>query len=98
MGRDAGVSASIAAIAARFQLPLVLVVMAVQAQQFPVAAIGRVVVVIVVPVMYGQLTKVGVCEFARAATADPRIDLERLLSVTLFALCSSTACLGHYAL
>ena len=98
MGRDATGAASIGSIASRFQLPLVFVVMAVQAQQLPVAAIGRVVVVIVVPVMNGQLAKVGAFELTRAATADPRIDLERLLSVTLFALCSSTACLGHYAL
>jgi hypothetical protein len=56
MGRDAAGSASSASIAGRFELPLVLVVMAVQAQQFPVAAIGRVVVVIVVPVMNRQLT------------------------------------------
>ena len=98
MGRNAAASASIARVASRFQLPLVFVVMAVQAQQFPVAAIGRVVVVIMVPVMNGQLTKVGVCEFAAAAAADPRIDLERLLSVTLFAHCSSPAGLGHYAI
>ncbi len=97
MGRDAAAAASVIPIAARFQLPLVFVVMAVQAQQLPVAAVGRVVVVIMVPVMDSQLTKVGVCEFAAAATADPRIDLECLLSITLFALCRSTAGLGHYA-
>ena len=72
--------------------------MAVQAQQFPVAAIGRVIVVIVVPVMNGQLTKVGVREFAAAATADPRIDLERLLAVALFAVCSSTTGVGDNAI
>ena len=97
MGRDAAASASIAPDARRFELPLVFVVMAVQAQQLPVAAVGRVVVVIMVPVMNSQLTKVGVCEFAATSTADPRIDLERLLSITLFALCRSTASLGHYA-
>ena len=97
MGRDATGAASIGSSASRFQLPLVFVVMAVQAQQLPVAAIGRVVVVIVVPVMNGQLAKVGACELTRAATADPRIDLERLLSVALFARCSSTARLGHDA-
>jgi len=97
MGGDAALCASIVPIARRFQLPLVLVVMAVEAQQFPVAAIGRVVVVIVVAVMNRQLTKVGVCEFAAAAAADPRIDLERLLSVALFAHCGGTARLGHYA-
>ena len=97
MSRDAATSATIAPVASRFQLPLVFVVMAVQAQQLPVAAIGRVVVMIVVPVMNGQLTKVGVGKFAPAATTDSRIDLEGLLSVALFALGSSTAGLGHYA-
>ena len=96
MGRDAA-SASSARIASRFQLPLVFIVMAVQTQQLPVAAIAWVVVVIVVPVMNGQLTKVSVREFAPAATADPWIDLQRLLSITLFARCSSPAGLGHYA-
>ena len=96
MGRDAA-SGSIATIAGRFQSPLVFIVMAIQTQQLPVAAIGRVVVVIVVPVMNGQLTKVSVCEFAGAAPTDPRIDLERLLSVALLALGSGTAGLGHYA-
>jgi len=70
MSRDAASSTSIVPVASRFQLPLVFVVMAVEAQQLPVAAIGQVVVVVVVPVMNGQLTKVGACEFA---AADPRI-------------------------
>ena len=47
------------------------VVMAVKARQFSVAPVGRVVVVIVVPVMNGQ---VRARKFAAAATADPRID------------------------
>ena len=51
MGRAAAVAGGIAASASRFQLPLVFIVMAIHAQQFPVASIGRVVVVIVVPVM-----------------------------------------------
>src|SRR6266513_5513967 len=89
MGRDATGAASIGSSASRFQLPLVFVVMAVEAQQLPVAAIGQVVVVVVVPVMNGQLTKVGVCEFAAAAATDPRIDLECLLSVALLGLAAA---------
>ena len=50
------------------------VVMAVKARQFSVAPVGRVVVVIVVPVMNGQLAQVRARKFAAAATADPRID------------------------
>jgi len=64
----------------------VFVVVAVQAQQFPVAAIGRVVVVIVIPVMDGQFTHVGARELAGAAPADPRVDLQRLFPVAPFAL------------
>jgi len=71
--------------------------MAVQAQQFPVAAIERIVVVIVVAVMNGKLAQVGAREFAPAATADPWINLECSLSITLFALGSGAAGVGDYA-
>ena len=66
MGRDVPITASIAAAASRFQLPLVFVVMTVQAQQFPVTPIRRVVLVIVIPVMDCQFAKVGAGEFAGA--------------------------------
>src|SRR5271169_1183847 len=49
-------------IPGRFQLALVLVVMAVKTQQLPVAAIGRVVVVVMVAVMDRQLAQVGMGE------------------------------------
>ena len=97
MRRDVATLGTIAVIGIQFQLPLVFVVMAVKAQQFPVAAIGRVVVVIMVSVMDGQLTQIGVREFAAAATADPWINLQRLLSISQFVLCSGTACLGDNA-
>src|SRR5690349_9008814 len=74
-----------------------LVVMAVQTQQFPVAAIDRVIVVIVIAVMNGQLTQVGAREFAPAATANPGINLERLLAIALFALGGGLTGVGHYA-
>src|SRR5689334_1070875 len=45
-----------------------------------------------------QLAKVGMREFPTAPTTDPRIDLQRLLSIALFALFSSAAGLGHYAI
>ena len=51
---------------------------------------------IVVPMMDRQLTQVGVGEFAGAAAADPRIDLERLFPVALLALFGGTASLGYY--
>ena len=66
--------ASVAAPAGRLQLPLMFVAAAVKAKQLPVATVGRVVVVIVVLVMNGQLTQVRARKLASAPTADPRID------------------------
>ena len=59
------------------------IVVAVDTEQFPVAAVGGIVVVIVIAVVDGELLEIGACELARAAPADPRIQLERLLPVTL---------------
>src|SRR5687767_2167378 len=61
--------------------PRVLVLMAVDAEQLPVAAVGRIVVVVAVLVVHGELAQPLAAEFARAAAADPRQDLERLLAI-----------------
>ncbi len=58
-------------------------VMAVEAKQFPIAAVGRIVVVVVVAVMHGQFAQVGDGEFAGAAAADPRVDFQGALAVAL---------------
>ena len=42
-----------------------LTVVAIDAQQFPVASVGRIVIVVVVPVMDGQLTQIDAAELAR---------------------------------
>ena len=73
-----------------------LVVVAVEAQQLPVAAVGRVVLVVVVAVVDGELAQVRRRELARAAAADPRIDLQRLLAVTLFARLAVAQRLGNH--
>ena len=52
----------------------VLVVMAVQTQVFPVAAICGVVVVVVVLVMNGQFMQIFAGKFAPTAPADPRME------------------------
>jgi hypothetical protein len=62
-------------------LSLMFVVVAVQTQQLPIAAIRRVVVVIVVPVVDGQFAQVGARKLAGAAPTDPRIELQRLFPV-----------------
>ena len=66
------------------------VVVTVQTQQFPVTAVGRIIVVIVIAVMDGQLVQVRARELTRTAPADPRVHLERLLTVPLIALVSVT--------
>ena len=81
----------------RFQLTLVFVIVAVQAQQFPVAAVGRIVVVIVIPVVNGQFSQVGARELAGAAPADPGIDLQRLLPVAELARLGRSAGFRHDA-
>src|SRR2546423_9403744 len=58
-----------------------LIFMAVDAQELPVAAIGRVVVVVAVLMMDGQFAQPLAPELPRAAPADPRQDLQRLIAV-----------------
>src|SRR6516162_8526774 len=72
--------------AALIQLPLVLVVVAVNAEQFPIAAVTRVVVVVVILVVHGQQVNGRVIEFPRTAAADPGEQFERLAAVTLVTL------------
>ena len=64
----------------------VLRLVAIGAQKFPVAAIGGIVVVIAVPMVDFEQLQVRMRELPRAPAADPRIELERLLAVTLRAL------------
>jgi hypothetical protein len=65
----------------RFDLLLVFVVVAIQAQQFPITAILRVIVVVVVAVVHGQFTQVGVAEFAGATSTNPRVQFQGLFAV-----------------
>ena len=51
-------------------VPFVLVVMAVEAEQLPVAAVGRVVLCVVVLVVDGQLAQAPALELAAAVGAD----------------------------
>src|SRR5207244_7386327 len=80
-----------------FLLSLMLVVVTVDAQQFPVAAIGRIVVVVVIAMMDGELPHGRVVELAPAATADPRVDLECPLAVTLLAFVTCASSFGDDA-
>jgi len=78
------------------QKPLVFVLVAVGAEQLPVAAVWWVVFVIVVPMVYFEKLKVGVSELAPASSADPRVHLQRLLAIALSSFLSCTSRLRDY--
>jgi len=71
--------------------------MAVEAQQFPVAAVAGIVVVVVIPVMNGEFAYLFPAEFTSAATANVRKQFERLLSVAPLTLQLISAGLGNDA-
>ena len=98
MGRPGAAYGSAAPPTSRFQLPLVFVVVAVQTQQLPVAAIRWIVVVIVVLVVNGQLANVAARELPGAATADPWVDLQSIVPLSLRALVSAATSLRHDAI
>jgi hypothetical protein len=58
--------------------------MAVNAQQLPIAAVGRIVVVVVVLVVNGQLPQSLARKLATAARADMREELQRTLPIGSF--------------
>ena len=57
--------------------------MAVHAEQFPVAAVRRVIIVVAVLMVHRQLVKLLAGEFPSAPGADPRQDLERSIPVKI---------------
>lgn len=65
------------------QVARVLIVMAVEAQQLPIAAIRGIVVVIVIFMVDGKLPKLLAAKFPAASGADPWQDLKSLFPVTL---------------
>lgn len=64
-------------------ISLVLIIVAVETEQLPVAPVGRVIIVVVVFVMDGELAQFLAVKFAPAVATDPRKHLERLLSIGL---------------
>lgn len=71
------------------------VVVAIGAEQLPVAAVRRIVIVIVVFVMDCQFSYFFAGEFPSAFPANPREDLERPLPVTLLSEILITLGLGN---
>ncbi len=73
------------------------VIVAVEAEELPVAAVRRIVVVIVVPVVDRQLPELLPRELPSAPSADVRIELQRLIAVLLFAFCPVLPGFGNQA-
>ena len=73
------------------------VLVAIDAKQFPVAAIERIVVVIVIFMVHCQFAQAHTGEFATAATADVWIDFERPIAIRCFALAAVPARFGYDA-
>ena len=64
----------------------VLVVVAIDAKQLPIAAVSRIVVVVVIAMMDRELAQILPGEFTRASSADPRIHLQRFCAIAALAL------------
>ena len=73
-------------------ISLVLIVVAVETQQLPVAPVGRIVVVVVVLVMDRELAQFLAVKFSSAVRTDPRKHFERLLSIGLLQLSFGAMC------
>jgi hypothetical protein len=73
-------------------IPLMLIVVAVETEQFPVAPVMRIVVVVVVLVMDRELVQFLAVKFASAVSTDPRKHFERLLSIGLLQLSLGAPC------
>ena len=63
-----------------------LIIMTVDAEELPVAAVGWIVVMVVVTVVDGKFLEICPGELPRAAATYPGIHLERLFTVSLFTL------------
>ena len=81
----------------RIEHARMLVFVAVDAQQLPVAAVGRIIFVIAVLVVHGQELNTCSGEFARSAGADPGKNLQRPRPIALLALLPRFSRLGDEA-
>ncbi len=68
------------------------IVMTVDAQKLPVAAIRRIVIMVVVLVMDSKFTKFFASEITAAPRTNPRMDLERFFPITLLPLLAHSPC------
>lgn len=79
---------------ARHLIPLVLIVVAIETEQFPIAPIRRIVVVIMILVMDGELTEFLAFELSPAMRTDPWKHLERLFPIGFLQMSLGLPCHG----
>ena len=72
------------------------IIMAIKAKQLPVAAVGRVVVVVMVAVVDREHPQLPAAEIAAAAPADMRKQFQGPLAITLFPLLPVAAGVSHH--
>lgn len=72
-----------------------LVVVAIEAKQFPVAAVRGVVIVVMVPMVDREFLELPALEFAAAARTNVRIQLQRLFPVLLLPEFAASPGLGN---
>ena len=73
-------------------MPLVLIVVAVQTEQFPIATVRRIIVMVVVFVMDRELTQLLTVKLTPAVSTDPGKHFECAFPVGLLQLCLSVPC------
>jgi len=82
-------------VGCRVFISRMFIFMAVDAQQFPVASIRRIVVVVVILVVDCEFAKLFPAKFASTPGADPGIQLERFFAVCFFPLLTFAPCLDN---
>ena len=75
-----------------YQVPLVFIVMAVETEQLPVAPIERVVVMVVVFVVDGELVQLFAVKFSATMRTNPREKFEGKGPIRLFAMKRGAPC------
>jgi hypothetical protein len=74
-----------------------LVIMAVNAEQFPIAAVEGIIVVIMIYVVHGEFTELFALEFPGASAANRREQFQGLFPVSRLAFLLLTAHFGDHA-
>lgn len=72
-----------------------LPIVTIKTEILPIAAVGGIIVVIVILMMHREFVQIGRGKLAAAAGAHVRMQAQRLFAVTTHARCRVLVCLGH---